>query len=209
MTTVAASPCDEAIMRSHTGDGRCSSEAAPWVLAATILGSSITFIDGTVVNVALPALQRSLGANIAGIQWIVESYALMLSALILVGGSLGDRFGRRRIFSIGIIIFAAASAACSISQNVGQLIAARAVQGVGAAMLVPGSLAIISGIIFSRGPRPCHRNLVGLYSYCRRHRADIWRMADRAVLMALDIPHKPAPRRCSSGDNLVACTRKP
>jgi EmrB/QacA subfamily drug resistance transporter len=114
------------------------------VLAATILGSSITFVDGTVVNVALPVLQRDLGADITGIQWIVESYALMLSALILVGGSFGDRWGRRRIFSIGVMVFAAASAVCSISQTVGQLIAARALQGVGAAMLVPGSLAIIS-----------------------------------------------------------------
>ncbi len=127
-----------------SSDGRCSRSAAPWVLAATILGSSITFVDGTVVNVALPVLQRELGATIAGVQWIVEGYALMLSALMLVGGSLGDRFGRRRIFSMGVLLFAAASAACSVSQNVGQLIGARMVQGIGAAMLVPGSLAIIS-----------------------------------------------------------------
>jgi EmrB/QacA subfamily drug resistance transporter len=114
------------------------------VLAATILGSSITFIDGTVVNVALPVLQRDLDAGITGVQWVVEAYALLLSALILVGGSLGDRWGRRRIFTIGVVVFAAASAACGLSQTIGQLIAARAVQGVGAAMLVPGSLAIIS-----------------------------------------------------------------
>ena len=118
--------------------------AAPWVLAATILGSSITFIDGTVVNVALPVLQRELGTDIVGAQWVVESYALLLSALILVGGSLGDRWGRRRVFSAGLILFAVASAGCGMAQTTAHLIAARAVQGVGAAMLVPGSLSIIS-----------------------------------------------------------------
>jgi EmrB/QacA subfamily drug resistance transporter len=114
------------------------------VLAATILGSSITFIDSTVVNVALPVLQRELGTDLVGAQWIVEAYALMLSALILVGGSLGDLKGRRRVFSMGLLLFALASAGCGLSQTTRQLIAARAVQGVGAAMLVPGSLAIIS-----------------------------------------------------------------
>ena len=114
------------------------------MLAATILGSSITFIDGTVVNVALPVLQRELGTDIVGAQWVVESYALLLSALILVGGSLGDRWGRRLVFSAGLILFAIASAGCGLAQTTAHLIAARAVQGVGAAMLVPGSLSIIS-----------------------------------------------------------------
>lgn len=122
----------------------CSKAAAPWVLAATILGSSVTFIDGTVVNVALPAFQQNLNAGVSGLQWIVESYALMLSALILTGGSLGDRWGRRLVFCLGTLVFAIASLACGLSQTIGQLIAARAVQGIGAAMLVPGSLAIIS-----------------------------------------------------------------
>jgi EmrB/QacA subfamily drug resistance transporter len=114
------------------------------VLAATIIGSSITFIDSTVVNVALPVLQHELGTDIVGAQWIVEAYSLMLSALILVGGSLGDRWGRKRVFSFGILLFAIASAACGLSQTILQLIIARGAQGVGAAMLVPGSLAIIS-----------------------------------------------------------------
>src|SRR5215204_394789 len=131
-------------MRAETAAAPCSKAAAPWVLAATILGSSITFIDGTVVGVALPVLQRELGTDIAGAQWIVEAYALMLSALILVGGSLGDRLGRRRIFSLGLLLFAITSAGCGLAQTTGQLIFGRAVQGVGAAMLVPGSLAIIS-----------------------------------------------------------------
>ena len=144
MSAAAKPPCDEAMIRTHSPDSVCPRSAAPWVLAATILGSSITFIDGTVVNVALPVIQSALRTDIAGAQWVVESYALMLSALILVGGSLGDRWGRRRIFSLGVLVFAVASAGCGLAQSIWQLIAARAVQGVGAAMLVPGSLAIIS-----------------------------------------------------------------
>lgn len=114
------------------------------MLAATILGSSMAFIDGSVVNVALPALQVDLGATAVDAQWIVESYALLLAALILVGGSLGDHFGRRRIYVLGVVIFALASVWCALAMSPGQLIAARAVQGVGGALLVPGSLAIIS-----------------------------------------------------------------
>jgi EmrB/QacA subfamily drug resistance transporter len=115
-----------------------------WVLAATILASSMAFIDGTVVNVALPFLQSALHATAIGIQWVVEAYALFLSALLLVGGSLGDRYGRRKIFNIGVVVFAIASAACGFAANIEQLIAARAVQGIGGALLVPGSLALIS-----------------------------------------------------------------
>ncbi|HEX3558105.1 MAG TPA: MFS transporter [Pyrinomonadaceae bacterium] len=122
------------------------------MLAATIMGSSITFIDSTVVNVALPVLQRELGTDIVGAQWIVEAYQILLSALILVGGSLGDRWGRKRVFSAGLVLFAFASAGCGLAQTIAQLIAARAVQGVGAAMLVPGSLAIISAS-FSKADR--------------------------------------------------------
>src|ERR1041384_6610530 len=115
-----------------------------WVLAATILASSMAFIDGTVVNVALPFLQTDLNATAIGIQWVVEAYSLFLSALLLVGGSLGDRYGRRRIFDIGVVIFAIASALCGLAANIEQLIIARAVQGIGGALLVPGSLALIS-----------------------------------------------------------------
>jgi EmrB/QacA subfamily drug resistance transporter len=115
-----------------------------WVLAATILASSMAFIDGTVVNVALPALQKDLNATAIGVQWVVEAYALFLSALLLVGGSLGDHYGRKRVFLIGVSLFAAASAWCGLAPNIEQLIAARAVQGIGGALLIPGSLAIIS-----------------------------------------------------------------
>ena len=115
-----------------------------WILAATILASSMAFIDGTVVNVALPFLQTNLNATAIGIQWVVEAYLLFLSALLLVGGSLGDRYGRRRIFNIGVVIFALASAWCGLAPNIEQLIIARAAQGIGGAQLVPGSLALIS-----------------------------------------------------------------
>jgi EmrB/QacA subfamily drug resistance transporter len=104
----------------------------------------MAFIDGTVVNVALPALQTNLNATAADVQWVIESYALLLSALLLVGGSLGDHYGRRRVFVLGVLIFAVASGLCGFAGNIHQLIAARAVQGFGAALLVPGSLAIIS-----------------------------------------------------------------
>src|SRR5205085_7123332 len=122
----------------------CKKSAGPWVLAATILGSSLAFIDGTVVNVALPALQESLHATVADVQWVVEAYTLFLAALLLVGGALGDRYGRRLVFCTGVGLFALASVWCGFAPDVRHLIVARAVQGVGGALLVPGSLALIS-----------------------------------------------------------------
>jgi EmrB/QacA subfamily drug resistance transporter len=115
-----------------------------WILTAAILGSSLAFIDGTVVNVALPSIQHSLNATVSGAQWVVESYALFLAALILLGGTAGDFYGRRLVFTIGVFLFAAASAWCGFAPDIRHLIAARALQGVGGAMLVPGSLSIIS-----------------------------------------------------------------
>jgi EmrB/QacA subfamily drug resistance transporter len=115
-----------------------------WTLVATILGSSLTFIDATVVNVALPALQADLQATITDVQWVIEAYALFLGALILVGGSLGDQFGRKRVFLLGVVAFAVASMACGLATSPVLLIVGRALQGIGAAFLVPGSLAIIT-----------------------------------------------------------------
>jgi EmrB/QacA subfamily drug resistance transporter len=114
------------------------------VLAATILGSSMAFLDGTVVNLALPALQRTYGVDISVVQWVVEAYALTLASLLLVGGSLGDRYGRRKIYVCGILLFTFSSLACGLAQNPAWLIVARAIQGAGAALLVPGSLALIT-----------------------------------------------------------------
>ena len=120
-----------------------SKQKGIWILIATILGSSMAFIDSSVVNVALPRLQIELQASASSVQWVVEAYALFLGALILIGGSLGDQFGRKRIFLLGVIVFAVASIFCGISQNIEQLIIARSVQGIGGALLTPGSLAII------------------------------------------------------------------
>ena len=114
------------------------------VLLATILGSAMAFVDGTVVNVILPVLQSELPATLLEAQWVVESYALFLASLILIGGVAGDRFGRRRVFVWGVVLFAIASAGCGLAQTATQLIVARAIQGVGGALLVPGSLALIS-----------------------------------------------------------------
>ncbi|MBT2334467.1 MFS transporter [Variovorax paradoxus] len=148
MAQIGKAPCDNTLIlhgaRAQEGEGACPDASKPWVLAAAIVGSSMAFIDGTVVNVALPAIQADLRATAFQAQWVVESYALLLAALLLVGGALGDHFGRRRIFAIGVAIFAIASVACGLSGSVQQLIAARAVQGIGGALLVPGSLALIS-----------------------------------------------------------------
>jgi EmrB/QacA subfamily drug resistance transporter len=136
-------PCDELAIRSGSSASRPPA-AGKWILAAAILASSMAFIDSTVVNVALPALQSSLGATVIDAQWVIESYGLLLGALILVGGSIGDLFGRRRAFLMGVTVFAIASVWCGLSPSIHQLIIARAIQGLGAAFLVPGSLALIS-----------------------------------------------------------------
>ena len=143
MASIARPPCDEATILANTCQ-RAATTNGPWILAATILSSSMAFIDGTVVNVALPALQSALRANISDVQWVVESYALFLAALLLIGGSLGDLYGRRKIFVVGVVLFSVSSAWCGVAPNIRQLIVARGFQGIGAALLVPGSLALIS-----------------------------------------------------------------
>ena len=131
-----------------------------WILLATILGSAMAFIDGSAVNVALPVLQTSLGADVSQTQWIVDAYLLVLSSLMLAGGALGDRFGRARVFALGVALFAGASIWCGAAPNAAQLIAARALQGVGAALLVPGSLAIITAAF----PRARRGRAIGTWS---------------------------------------------
>src|SRR5436189_5968283 len=105
-------PCDEGVIKSKPAKAPCPKASAPWILAATILASSMAFIDSTVVNVALPALQTNLNATVVDVQWVIEAYSLLLSAFLLIGGSLGDHYGRRRFFLIGVSIFAIASVAC-------------------------------------------------------------------------------------------------
>jgi EmrB/QacA subfamily drug resistance transporter len=143
VANIGRPPCDEAVVRTSRASAPCAPSSGPWVLAATIIGSAMAFIDGTITNVALPQIQERLGATAVDAQWIVAAYSLFLAALILVGGSLGDHYGRRRIFLLGVTIFTVASVACALALTPGQLIIARAIQGVGGAMLVPGSLAII------------------------------------------------------------------
>ena len=137
-------PSDESLVLFSTAASSSARAKRPWILAATILGSSMAFVDSTVVNVAVPALETTFNASLVDVQWVVESYGILLSALVLAGGALGDSFGRRRMFLIGVTVFATASTACGLASNVQQLIIARCIQGIGAALLVPGSLAIIS-----------------------------------------------------------------
>ncbi|HEV3423058.1 MAG TPA: MFS transporter [Paraburkholderia sp.] len=146
VTAAQASPCDELVIGAQPVAIEYACRHKRLALAATILGSSMAFIDGSVVNVALPSIQTELGASVAAIQWVVNAYLLFLGALVLVGGSLGDKLGRRTVFITGIGIFTLASAGCGFAPHAGALIAARAVQGIGAALLVPSSLAIIGAV---------------------------------------------------------------
>jgi len=147
-------PCDELVIRCGSSGAPSVAKSGPWILAATILGSSMAFIDSTIVNVAAPKFQSAFHASIVDVQWVIESYGLFLSALILAGGALGDRLGRRLMFLLGVGIFAVASGCCGLAPNIQVLVIARSVQGIGAALLVPGSLAIISASFDekSRGP---------------------------------------------------------
>jgi EmrB/QacA subfamily drug resistance transporter len=126
------------------GGVRFGSATGRWVILATVLGSGLAFLDGTVVNVALPTIADDLDAGLSGLQWTLDAYLVTLASLLLLGGSLGDQYGRRRVFLLGMAAFTAASLLCGLAPNITLLVAARAIQGVGAAMLVPGSLAILS-----------------------------------------------------------------
>lgn len=138
------SPCDQAVARTASGAPlRESAANERWTLVATILGSSLSFIDATIVNVAIPRIARDLSADAAGAQWTIGAYLLPLAAFVLVGGALGDRYGHRRIFIIGLSLFAAASAACGIAPSLTHLLVARAAQGTAAALFVPASLSLL------------------------------------------------------------------
>jgi EmrB/QacA subfamily drug resistance transporter len=143
MSHPAAGPCDAAEIQSTRSAQPCDPRARAWILAAAILGSAMAFIDGSAVNVALPVMEQSLATSLPAMQWVINAYTLLLSAGLLIGGATGDRFGRRRVFVAGIAVFVAASVACGLAPNVVSLILARAVQGLGGALLVPSTLAII------------------------------------------------------------------
>jgi EmrB/QacA subfamily drug resistance transporter len=152
MLNPKARPCDEAAIRAVPSTAGCRAEAKPWVLAVTIMASTMAYIDESVVNVALPTIEADLKTSAAVVQWLVNAYMLSLTALVLVGGAAGDQLGRRRVFVAGTALFAAASLWCGLSGDIGQLILARAVQGAGAALLIPCSLAII-GATFDESER--------------------------------------------------------
>jgi len=147
-------------MSEAAGSIRLASAQGRWLLAAMILGSGMAFLDGSIVGLALPAMNADLDAGAAGVQWIVNAYTLTLAALILVGGSLGDRLGRRRVFVMGVVGFTAASVLCALAPTIEVLVAARGLQGVGAALLTPGSLAIISAAFAPRDRGPA----IGVWS---------------------------------------------
>lgn len=128
---------------ARTGSLAWGQPRARWVLAAAVLGSALAFLDATVVTIALPAVGADLGAGTAALTWVVNGYALTLAALVLLGGALGDRYGRRRVLMVGVTVFALASAACGLAPDVETLVLARAVQGVGGALLTPASLAVL------------------------------------------------------------------
>ena len=146
MSATDQAPCHEASVHAAPPDdgGGVDEAAQRWVLAAAVGGSSLAFVVGSVVNMALPALQRDLGASVAEVQWVLNAYLLLLGSLLLVGGAVGDRVGRRKTFLAGVAVFGAATVGCGLAPTVGWLVAARAVQGLGAAALVPTSLALVS-----------------------------------------------------------------
>src|SRR2546421_12301691 len=135
MWAIFQEPCDENVIRSRPAAAPCSKSRGRWVLAATILASSMAFIDGTVVNVALPALQSNLNATAVDLQWVIEAYSLLLSAFVLVGGSLGGPYGRGRIFVIGVALFASDAVACGFAGVIAELFAPAEIAGFGAAVL--------------------------------------------------------------------------
>jgi MFS family permease len=124
-----------------------SSPAGRWLIVAAALGSGVAFLDGTVVNVALPAIGDELGGGFSVLQWVLDGYLLTLSALLVLGGAVGDRYGRRRVFLLGLVVFTVASLCCGLAPSGEALILARLVQGVGGALLIPGSLALIDSVI--------------------------------------------------------------
>jgi MFS family permease len=152
MINPKARPCEELLVHSVRGKPACTKRQQPWVLTATVLGSAMAFVDESVVNIVLPAMEKDLSASLAAMQWVVNAYTLSLTALLLTGGAAGDQYGRRKIFAIGIAIFAVTSLGCGLAWNVLPLIAARTAQGLGAALLIPCSLAII-GAAFDESER--------------------------------------------------------
>jgi MFS family permease len=206
MSLPIRAPCEQ--LSSDYHPGALHSRRGPWVLIATILASSMAFIDGTVVNVALPALQTALHATVADIQWVVESYALLLASLLLLGGSLGDLYGRRKVFASGVLLFAIVSAWCGSAPSITWLIAARGLQGIGAAFLIPGSLAIISASY----PKEERGRAIGTWSVftaITTALGPVLGMACCEIFMALGFLYQSSPRDRHRFSNVVASPGEP
>ena len=191
--------------RAQAGDlqaGGIGFESGPgrWVLAVAVLGSGMAFLDGTVVNVALPDIGRDLDASTSALQWILNGYLLTLASLILLGGSLGDRYGRRRIFVLGVGVFTAASLLCAIAPSAGLLIAARLLQGVGGRAADSGQPGDDRVQLSARRPRPGDRRLVGPRRRGGGDRAAARRLPGRGGVLAGDLPDQPAARRVRRRD---------
>ena len=201
-------PCDEAAARSVNADDPCKASAERWILAATILASSMAFIDSTAVNVALPALQSGLHATVVGVQWVVESYGLFLGALILVGGALGDLFGRRLIFLVGVGIFAAASIACGFAADHSAACDRAKCAGCGRCLSRSRQPFDHRRIFRRKNTGPSNRHLVRFHRYHHGCGAGSGRLADRACLMALGFLHQHPIRRGCGRVVALARSRK-
>jgi sugar phosphate permease len=203
-----ARPCDERVIRSSRGTVDCTARERRWVLVAAILASAIAYIDESVVNVALPAIGKDLAASVAVIQWVINAYTLCLAAFLLVGGAAGDQIGRRRVFVVGITIFGIASVWCGLSPNVTQLIIARALQGIGAALLIPCSLAII-GASF---PETDRGRAIGTWAGFSAIAAAVGPLLGgldcRPHYVASHLPHQPVPCVTCYLDRLTSCARE-
>jgi MFS family permease len=182
--------------------------AARWVLLTTVLGSGVVMLDGTVVNVALERIGADLGASFGGLQWTVNAYTLTLASLILLGGSLGDRFGRRRVFVIGVVWFAVASLLCGSAPNLELLVAGRALQGVGGALLTPGQPGADLRVVPRPGPGRGDRRLVGAGRDRWSGRPVRGRLAGR-VDLAGGVPDQPAAGRVGGRRRAPARARVP
>ena len=185
-------PCDEAVIGSRAATSPCRGKTGAWVLAATILASSMAFIDSTVVNVALPALQTNFGANVADVQWVVESYGLTLAALILVGGSMGDLLGRRLMFLLGVIVFAIASLLCGIATEHPSTDFCASHPGHWSCVSGPGQSGADQRIVRGERARPGDRHLVRIDSDHHGDWSGLGRLADPAPVVALGLLHQCA-----------------
>ena len=164
------------------------------MIAATVLGSGIAFLDGTIVNVALPAIGRDLHTDVAGLQWTLDAYLVTLTAFLLFGGALGDRFGRKRMFVTGLVSFTAASVVCALAPDATVLAISRAAQGAAGALLVPGSLAIIGSSFHDVDRGRAIGTWAGLAGIAERGRPVCRRLVDRHLLVAVGVPDQRAAR---------------